>query len=46
MIELSNYRVFVNVSSSNTASVRLARKLKKAENIDIVISLDYTDDRK
>ena len=39
-------RVFVTVSSSNTASVGLARKLKKAENIDIVISLDYTDDRK
>ncbi|MBR1914268.1 MAG: GNAT family N-acetyltransferase [Lachnospiraceae bacterium] len=39
-------RIFVTVSSLNTASVRLAGKLKKAENIDIVISLDYTDDRK
>ncbi len=39
-------RVFITTSSSNIASVRLAGKLKKAENVDIVISLDYTNRRK
>jgi RimJ/RimL family protein N-acetyltransferase len=35
-------RIYVVTSPDNTASIQLAQKLKNAENVDIIVSLDYT----
>ena len=40
--ELDAHRLYVTTTPDNIASKRLAAKLKNAENVDIIVSLDYT----
>ncbi|MCR5748307.1 MAG: GNAT family N-acetyltransferase [Lachnospiraceae bacterium] len=44
--ELEAERIFITISPDNIASIGLAEKLKMTENVDIIISLEYTVDRK